>query len=912
MPNRAKAAAPFTKSLSNLEMSSTMLVLVTSLVALVAGIALVLRPASTPVTIETTARQFKLNGQPLEHPGPVAASVCRDLDLSGLTIIPLVKLPSIKVRIAVPFVKSKRIKITVASTASEVVFSDLRIRELTHKAADVGRKPMAIRITDVDSDLRGLFGTRVTVALETVEAGKAAHVSKGWRWSGSGRVDTKLEKSNVALQVQFVQSETEGEPAQLEVLDCVIDEGNIDRLIVEGFGVWGGLATRFTPALKSTWLVKRSIQLIGDYLVREIVEREVVSDIVRSAWPPISKHIDPSTFEAIKDDERDGAAAEEIKAPNLLARPNSPLGPGRKSPEPKRNSAAVSAFRFRASLVGPTILKGFALPDYSPPLYPAGGTRAALQSLNPLTSELKIDITDSVLSKIAFNRSTVSFDPSRVGAGDFVVTVEDLAVTLTSRFSFHADTSNLIAWTTGIKRLGESGTATTKIDARSLEIRFILVPAKDRVEREGHGAPFVLKDSSISPFNTFEPVIEFDRAFLKFGADIANAVSASLKVQIAQAASFVVQRGISRALRKYLQKGMDGVEDKLREAGVELPLELRAKVSATAGVQNEVGGAATPLDTRRSLQSLSNSVELASYLDQTTSGAVCAGSHWLLLPRTSSARKQSARVAERSTINQEKTERRFTAEGTHFVQSLVESTTVDHEGWMFGDKRNAKKQKQAAASLAKARDEFRNDVQQLATRLGVRQGRWALYPKPKKLKMIWERLVKAFASPQTALSKTNFVDKLELVRHRNAQGLGMINVHCLDSYDKSRVLEVGRLLYDVVNDQQQTFYARANDLLGINDKHVSGIDPWMYTMKDIKEGCDQVWTAIDEAAIGSSTGMTMLTEGFKLVKKPPRQRIKKPRELKAPSSPNVRKRKAPSSSQKGSNRPPSRPKTSRK
>ncbi|KAM0786520.1 hypothetical protein ACM66B_001978 [Microbotryomycetes sp. NB124-2] len=565
-------------------MSSTSLLLVTSLIALVAGLALVLRPSASPITVETSGatHQFKLNGTPLESAGPIAASVCRDLDLSGLTIIPLVKLPAIKVRINIPFVKTKRIKITVASTASEVVFSDLRIHELTHKAADVGRKAMSIKITDVDSDLRGLFGTRVTVALETPSLNKTTppRVSKGWHWTGSGRIDARLEKSNVALRVQFVQPRTEGEPAQLEVLNCAIDEGKIDRLVIEGFGIWGGLATRFTPALRDTWLVKRPIQLIGDYLVREIVEREVVSDIVRSAWPPISKHIDSATFNKIEDDDREAAAAEEVKAPNLVARPGSPSTTGRKSPEPAANSVvATNAFRFRASLIGPTLLKDFALPDYSPPLYRAGGTRAALQSLNPLTSELKIDITDSVLSKIAFNRSTVSFDPSRVGAGDFVVTVEDLAVTLTSRFSFHADTSNLVAWTTGIKRLGESGTATTKIDARSLEIRFVLVPAKDRVKQGGGGAPFILKDSSISPFNTFEPVIEFDRAFLKFGADIANAVSASLKVQIAQAASFVVQRGISRAVRKYLQKAMDGIEDKLRDAGVELPTELRARVT---------------------------------------------------------------------------------------------------------------------------------------------------------------------------------------------------------------------------------------------------------------------------------------------------------------------------------------------
>ncbi|KAK4055857.1 hypothetical protein OIO90_003112 [Microbotryomycetes sp. JL221] len=571
-------------------MSSTSLLLVTSLIALVAGLALVVKPSHKgPITVETAnVGANRLQGAPLDSPGPIAASVCRDLDLSGLTIIPLVKLPAIKISVNIPFVNTKRLKIIVATTASEVVFTQLNIAELTHKAEDVGRKPMAVKVNDVDADFRGLFGTKVTVKLETKGASKphttstAASVTKnkGWSWSGSGRVDMRLEKSNIALQVQFVKPLNEGEPARLEVVDSHIDEGHIDRALIEGFGIWGGLATRMIPHFRGTWVVKRAVQLVGDFIVREIVEEEVVSDIVRSAWPPISKHIDVDTFGAILDETREQEATQEIKAPTLVGRPASPTDgelTKRKTKARKPSITTAQAFRFKASLIGPTLLRDFPLPDYSPPLYRPGGTRAALQSLNPLTSELKVNITDSILTNISFNRSTVSFDPSRPGAGDFVVTVEDLAVTLTSRFSVHADTSNLVAWTTGIKRIGESGSSTNKIDARSLEIRFILVPSKERVKGSG-GAPFELMDSSISPFNTFEPVIEFDRPFLKLGADLANTVSAGLKVQIAQAASFVVQRGISRAVRKYLQKALDGVEDKLREAGVELPTELRAGV----------------------------------------------------------------------------------------------------------------------------------------------------------------------------------------------------------------------------------------------------------------------------------------------------------------------------------------------
>lgn len=283
-------------------------------------------------------------------------------------------------------------------------------------------------------------------------------------------------------------------------------------------------------------------KLIVDYLAREIVEGGLVDDLLAMACSTGSIHLDIDTYGAILNDEREKEIATPLDAASL----SPPSASSSSSPPPPPPSTTVDSaapsttpFRAHAHLIGPSLLRNFPLPDFSPPLYRPGGTRAALQSFNMLTSEVQLKLSGSSLDRITFERASIAFDPA-VGSrgGELVVTVEDLTVLLKSRFSLHADTSSVISWTTGVKRIGEQGSSTTKVEARSLQLRFVLVRSSSARE----GAPFVLKESSMSPFTSVEPRFQLDNQLAKLGAEVVNVVTAQLKVSSALSCPFLGTR----------------------------------------------------------------------------------------------------------------------------------------------------------------------------------------------------------------------------------------------------------------------------------------------------------------------------------------------------------------------------------
>ncbi|ORY70633.1 hypothetical protein BCR35DRAFT_307936 [Leucosporidium creatinivorum] len=534
-----------------------------------------------------------LRGTPLQLPGPVLAGTVQHLNLDGLTIIPLVKLPPIKLSIPLPSLlfPNKRLRLLITSTASETVFTTLQLASATYKAIDVGRKPMDVHLEGVDSQFSGSFGVKVLLKLgeelgdgdksgeEKVKlnGGVMKKEQQLFKWTGSGRVVAQLQKSGMDLQLQLVEG-SQGSP-KLEVLSSSIDEGHIESAEIVGFGIWGSLLTRLIPWIRGTVYVRWPTKVVGDYLVREVVEGGVVEELLEEMVRKGGLHVDEETYGAILDEDRE----KEIRTPLDASALVPPSSPSASSPptEPTiittASNTSPTPFRLHFHLLGPTLLHSFPLPNFSPPLYRPGGTRAALQSLNLLTSEIKLELTSSQLSRITFERASLAFDPPSssspsIGGGQLVVTVEDLKVLLSSKFSLHADTSSVVSWTTGIKRIGPRGTSTTEVEARSLQIRFVL----ERAAEGREGAPFVLRQSEMSPFTSVQPRFELEReGIVKLGAEVVNAVTSGLKTQIALAASSLVAQGMRDVVRSQLQAGMDGFEEKLREAGVELPTGLR-------------------------------------------------------------------------------------------------------------------------------------------------------------------------------------------------------------------------------------------------------------------------------------------------------------------------------------------------
>ncbi|SCV70322.1 BQ2448_1716 [Microbotryum intermedium] len=587
--------------------------LIGSLLAFAVALVSILYLLPTP---PTSLGPPKLRNTPLDRAGPVLASIIRKLELDGLTIIPVVKMPPVKLTLKLPLT-SKRLRIVIKSTASELVFTRLRIGQVATRCIDTGRSPIDVKVDQVSTILSGSFS--VTATARFVPEGMNLNdesMLKPWKWTGSGRVEADIDDAAIALGLQLVRGTTAHSVPKIEVLSTNVDEGSINMLVIKGFGPWGGLVTKLTPFVKGTILIRWPVKLVSDFLIRDMVEGPAVDDIAEGLFKFVNKHVDMQTYDAMVDDEREKEVSTPLDASSLT--PPSAAGPA-ESPGPPSSAGSVETnsptptsseaggditttvqeavptttnFRMHSHLIGPTRLHNLFLPDYSPPLYRPGGTRATLQSFNKLTSEIQLQLSESGLTTLAFDRASLAFDPPRslggsgkneqkqklkqpsveagIEGGDLVVTVHDLTVILESKFKIFAETAQILRWTTGLKNIGQKGRSTTTVKARTLQIRFELIGNRSR-----QGAPYELKATSISPFTTIVPKTVLENSKLQLGVEVMNFITESLKTQIAAAASLVIGQFMKDAVRNYLQKAMDGIEEKLRDVGVELPNSLR-------------------------------------------------------------------------------------------------------------------------------------------------------------------------------------------------------------------------------------------------------------------------------------------------------------------------------------------------
>ncbi|KAK4701365.1 hypothetical protein P7C70_g4866, partial [Phenoliferia sp. Uapishka_3] len=544
---------------------------VLSLVILVLAIFILLPSPPTPST-------YSSRGNTITIPGPILAATSQGVTLDGLTIIPLVHLPTIKLSISIPF-SDRRIFVRVSPTASEVVFKTLRIASFSTRALDACRDTIEVKVAGIDTDFTGSFGIKAVVRVARGNGKKEAEDGWSWSWFGSGRVKANLTDSRVSLNVKLVQKERQG-PPRVEVVFTRVDEGDIHAAIIEGFGIWGGVATRAVPWVKGTWLVRWPTQVLADYLSKDILEGPVVDSILAEIFKVGEGHVDMESYEGLVDSERASEIATPLDSSVLSSSPTA----SQPTPDPKTPSTAPpllpaphshKKFRLHSHLIGPTRLHSFPLPDYTPPLYRPGGTRAKLQSLNLLTSELQLSLTEISLARLTFSRGSLAFDRPRfdkpgssLSGGEVVITVEDLTVLMAGDFSLGADTTPLLAWTTGIKRFNSSGTSTTTVLAHSLQLRI-------KLSRPSTTSRWILTEATMSPFTSVTPAFQLDNKIMDLGADLVNGVMKELRSQIAQAVSLLLEVWGREVVRKKLQEALDGVEEKLREAGVELPVGLR-------------------------------------------------------------------------------------------------------------------------------------------------------------------------------------------------------------------------------------------------------------------------------------------------------------------------------------------------
>lgn len=366
------------------------------------------------------------------YAGPILFGRVHHLDLSGLTIIPLTHLiPSI-FTLQLPF--HYYVRLEIQNTASELVFHTLKVGKAEVISRDVGRDAVRFKVAGVDTSLTGSFSTRVIMTLGRRGEANNRHVIFQQRWRGSGRISASLMQSSIDLSIRMRFGEVG--PPRLTLDSCAVDEGRIESIRIDGYAPYGRIITAIPYKSLPTW----PMNYIVTEMVKDMLESPEMVAVLSDIFEMLRDHVDVDSFAAIEDEDRNEALA--IAA--------------------SIGEAAVvyPCFALEGSMIGPVLFKNFIVPDSSPELYRRGGTREKMQAFNILTSEVKMDLFDSSLSRITFERSSLSlraFEYDDRDGGELILTVKGLDLEVTSRFKIYAATSQFISWTTGLKKVGEKG-----------------------------------------------------------------------------------------------------------------------------------------------------------------------------------------------------------------------------------------------------------------------------------------------------------------------------------------------------------------------------------------------------------------------------------------------------------------------
>ncbi|GAA5848316.1 hypothetical protein JCM3766R1_004660 [Sporobolomyces carnicolor] len=522
-------------------MTSWITILSTTAIGLLVVTGLVVATAARRASSESSPTSSSTDSGRTRYdaPGPVIASTVANLDLDGLTIIPVTHLPRLRWRVAVPFTQS-HVACSVEISSSEMSFGRLRVDTASCRARDTFRDPIDVSADGISVEMKGNTGVRVrlewittvaepattptttTTTTTTDEEKKKKRKKREWTWRTSGRTAVKLDDASLKLRLRLTKSrcptpssEGEGDKPHVEVISTELKPGMIRSLHLDGFEPWiGRLVTFVVPYIRSTLLVSYPVAVAGDYLIREAVEGRPVDELLGQFAHFATKHVDGELYGAIVDDERDDDLSTPLDATLLVPPPRSSFSNSTRDddehapPPPSRTATATATrstpFRFHAHLLGPTRLHSFRLPDFAPELYrrDGKGLRNTLQSLNLVTSEFKLLISRSVLESITFSSASVAFDPPRedddetrrggVRGGELVVTVSPLACTLASSFSLTAGVKNpIVSWASGFDQVGERGTSRTTVRSESLQIRLRLTKRR-HASASTKGAPIVL------------------------------------------------------------------------------------------------------------------------------------------------------------------------------------------------------------------------------------------------------------------------------------------------------------------------------------------------------------------------------------------------------------------------------------
>lgn len=437
--------------------------------------------------------------RPCTAAGPVLAARVANLDLSGLTVIPITRLPRLYKRIRIPLL-DRTVVLYADLTASELLFRRLRVGSATATSRDTGREPIEVTADRVELDLTGSIGLRAGYHFEgegeprgrAVRASGRVHVTLA---DASSRIGTRLV-SRPAAEVAPGQTSRPG----LRCQRVDFHPGSISVLSLSGFIPFLRLEA-LAHYVRNSSLVRISTRRFAVFLVHELVQGPVCSDLLSDLEGFIDKHVDLSPFTKISESDRDRALARFSRDsihPHHQNRDATTTAAFTTTTAP----SSTTALRLHALVLGPIHLHSLSFPSSAStaengdavavPVFARRdqtGLRYSILS-SPILNQLTRgppDVTfgPSKFDRIELQEASVELEPHALDvlegesngrkspepegktARELVLRVHGLAATLSIGFRIGADLRAAPALVTGVKVLEEKGVATTEIAERS-------------------------------------------------------------------------------------------------------------------------------------------------------------------------------------------------------------------------------------------------------------------------------------------------------------------------------------------------------------------------------------------------------------------------------------------------------------
>lgn len=331
---------------------------------------------------------------PRRPAGPVLTASVRSLKLSKtLRLIPVTRLPPIKLRVRVPFTRVS-LCVAVHPSSSETVVHQLSLPHLDVLSRDVGRDGVRVDAHKLAAHVDSNYSLKFVFTVHGLDEFRQLD-HKLFALSTSGRCSIKVSDATLAAKVSqvffrqlysglmYISTHTKlwlcPKP---ELAAASLRMGQLEHFALRYTRLAAPL-NLFMRHLGGTIWADYPAELALTFVVREILKSDELDSDLSRLSRHLSAHVDSAQWEDKEDGDR--LAAVPVLTP--------PTGSGR---------------LWGLTVPSPVVLRDFKLPDLVPELYRAGGTREKLQALNFLTGKVELKLSSNAVERCSWRDAVAS------------------------------------------------------------------------------------------------------------------------------------------------------------------------------------------------------------------------------------------------------------------------------------------------------------------------------------------------------------------------------------------------------------------------------------------------------------------------------------------------------------------------